>query len=243
MKEKGEAPVRKDVAEYVARLPSITTKNPNQIALHGTSWDAITYMLKTGYLRGTGKDGLHIGGREGSMYLPSREGDLSFFALPGHFLYMPNAQEFSNLDDTISDAEVFARNITAQHGFLRRLGIPLDDHGAYAEVIDAFDYMEGDKDHLLDQLPHLRRYASVKTIMEAYSQREEEEKGVLLSFGHGIEDQQIYDIIPGDAFQGDLRIRPKDRRGTSYLVVTGIEPLGKSEEQKLEALRAQFGEK
>jgi len=210
------------MSEVVEHLRDIRgLDNDNIIGYHGTSLEAIGYMIKNKILLGRTYDPKHG--------YDSRRGALSFYPLKLKFEKHLLEKTFLNEPEILERIGIYAETIAMRHSFLTQLGFSLDNE-------------EMDYDAVI--LTHLANpdYQDIfkKYIGEGFSRRvlssaiftARKRKGFILGLDRGLLDR--FDLEEGDKDEGDLRIHCL--YGLSYELISGIVPMGDVEEEYLDGL-------
>lgn len=202
------------------------------VGYHGTSMEAIEYLITHGNLSGATYE--HVEGLEiGEFYFTPR---LDYFPKNHPFLRRyPSWKEHINQrntgdDEKLQNAAHYATNVAETHYFLRRLGIDFaadDYYLAARRLFHAIDYPFSP--FSADRLTFLNRFEQVGyttsellTIIGEARRR----KGIILGIKHTI--LSHFDIQPGNDGYNDVKIYiPK---GLSFEFLSGASPQSTQEQ-------------
>ncbi len=183
----------------------------NCIGYHGTSTEAINYLLKNGYLAGRrdceAKD----------KNLPQK-GDFYFMPIREH---LSAFQEFKREEDKdpIKYAENYAHFISAGDYFLTNLNLDITNQ----------EYISFSRRFLFDDDPEAEEFflskGFSKQLLDSVAREAQKRKGVII----GIHKNALDKHVPTYGDGGDDLRFSLPSEGLSYEYLSGIEPLGQEE--------------
>lgn len=225
MSESAEGnPIPREVITHlstVAERGRVLPTDAHHGGIHGTSIEAIKYVIDNGVLPG------RIAHDRRMHYEP---GDISFYPTrelaelaKQHHVYVP-----PDSDRQLEDVVDYARLITEEHGLLTKLGYNIGN----PEATDAVRSLVLDdiRTYFLDQG---KTQEEIDDAIQAVSPL----RGFLIGFSPEIQSTPGITFTHGDADgrEGDLNMRTNGR-GLPYRYISGIEPLGPVEKAYLEGL-------
>jgi hypothetical protein len=210
--------------------------NETALGYHGTSWEAIEELLRTGVLPASSSknvsDDAHPAGRV--YFYPLKE------ALPKH----PLACTFLEMHAIMKNAGWYARSTARVHAFVRALDLDLNDRSLnqLAGSLFLFDTTLPSKISALIKLFSknfaMKLYESLKNfdktdleIQDALRLANERE-GIVLSIRRNV--VKAFEIADGDKNEGDVCLLCPN--GVPIKHISGIEPLGQYEYDQLDRL-------
>ncbi len=191
------------------------------IGYHGTSLEALEFLIKEGYLPG----GTGTNLKETDV----QHGDLHFFPLKSKFASHAQVGTFPDESEILDDVAIYAEGIAGEHYLLRKLNFDLSDqkHGYMARILARrsydLDYQEAYTQMLLEGVD--------KKVLDAAIEGASKRKGVVIALSM----QLLETYTPVDGDPGDLKIHfPK---GLDLNGISGIEPMSTDEYDYLDRLQ------
>lgn len=192
------------------------------IGYHGTSLEAIEFMIENGQLPG-GKFG-HIDSDDSWLYFSPKE---------------PMRDDYKGRGlDQLEDAKGYAEDIAQGHSLLKQLGL---DIGNKDFEIKARHLATNDPNDLNDPDAEYNFFLGLgieKKLLDKSIKKARKQKGVVLGLSKkGLSDQTI---LPGDKGGEDMRVHVPN--GLSIDFLSGLEPLGDEEWDYFEKLQEKNNE-
>lgn len=222
--EKGIVPSKDVVAHLRSVEGTVRMDDPRVGAIHGTSLEAIEYLIANGVLPGRITREMHY-----------RPGDISVYPTPQlanirrRFISDDDyAQALANTGNPRGRAIGYAQQIAEEHGVLTALGFSVSKLGARWSVRDL---------RHVDTVNYLLSIGKTRENIQRTLEYAPQLRGFLLGFSPDIQHDPKISFTPGDSGEGDLNIRT-DKRGLPYGYISVIEPLGEIEAEFLRNLKA-----
>lgn len=190
------------------------------IGYHGTSLEAVEFMIENGHLPGGKFE--HIDSMENWLYFSPK--------------YPMRSDYKEKASNPIEEAKGYAGYIAGSHFLLRELGLDIDnqefENKARNLVADTPNDMFNDPEaeHRFFQKMGINRESLDLLIKKARKR-----KGLVLGLSEERMSFQI--ILPGDAGGEDMRVHIPDGLGVDFL--SGLEPVGDEEWEYFEKLQEQ----
>lgn len=227
MSEKSEkSPLSKEVISHLktiaARGPVLIT-DPQHGAIHGTSLEALTYMISSGTLRGasitTGSNNM-VG--DLSVY-PTRQlaESISHITSPS-IRYRLNEEPEEAWEYAIGYAKTIAQN----HAFLTELALPFIDPEIKLNTLLLLDsYEVADEEAYEGFFDYFVQKGLRSEDITAAVEKAMTRKGFLVGISPEIARTEGISLLEGDPGAGDIRVRTKGKKGPSYVLTSGIQAM------------------
>ena len=217
---------KQEKIKRVIQLFEAGLDSPDCIGYHGTSLEAMDFLIEHGHLPGGGYD------KGSTTDIPDGEKYLYFFPKKSEFSKHELADSFLEDEEILEETKGYSQGIAGSHYLLKKLGLNIDDQDLEFKArcltgripIDAEEEYQhfiglGINEKVLD-----------KTIEEAKKRR-----GVILVLSKKVLESHV--ISNGDEEGGDLRILIPE--GLTLEFLSGIEPVGQEEYRYFATLQKQ----
>lgn len=194
------------------------------VGVHGTSLEAVRYLLAHGHLPGTTTP----------MGISRGMKDLSFFPVRRHFEDKEGFEDIQSDEKILKGAREYASLIAAKHYILDMLGLDIgnEENMSVASVL-------ADLETHPEEMRKTREFLKTRGLrlenLEPLRTRAQERQGVIFGLHPDILEQ--FPILPGDPDECDRRIHCPD--GFGIQLIKGMEPIGEDEFEYLEHIQDQ----
>ncbi len=185
------------------------------IGYHGTSLEALEYMIEHGYLPGNSDQ--------------DKINAIHFYPLRSAFKDVHSNTPLE--ENVVKEAAGYASDISGEHYFLKKLNIPFDNEETRLKSRYLVIGCPNDPSDPNAEYNYFLKMGVDKRALDEALFEARKRKGVVLSFNNEI--VKSFKIMPGDP--GDLKIITPN--GLSLDYISGIEPMGQKEWDYLEKLQ------
>jgi hypothetical protein len=216
-KENKDRENKKEVEEHLVEVFEKGLEDEECIGYHGTSLEAVEYMLEHGHLPGSCEADSEYGYEKGSLFFYPRKA--AFPDYPG------SENFFDNDEDAIRDTKVYADIIARFHYIVKALGLDLGnpEHQYLGRVLGEGDSPEAEEiiAKLITERGKTRQ--EIKDILRDAQKR----KGVVISLDKKILEK--HKLGAGDDSLAGQDLRVICPEGLDFMNISGLEPAGQEE--------------
>lgn len=205
---------------------------PETVAFHGTSQEVINSLIHTGHILGARYDTPvtdDIAPGDIYVYLDPKKVPISDPLRTTQGYQRISQHDDITKEDLVSSTAGYAQDIATKHGFLRSLGIPLNNNTAADYALDLFVDVEKWLNDYNLAIEYFQSLGYTQKEIERARKDNAEKKGFLLGFNS--------EIFPLLRWSGDFAINPQSEQGLPLSYITAIQPLGELERKYIEELK------